>query len=620
MKLFLFSRLSKSAWLPRLLALLGALTLGVQLWAYARAQTTFVDEGTYLYLGFSFVSGDLSYGQLGGWNYYAPLSYFIPGLTQFFFGPSLATGRYFSILCALLAALAAWVLARRLRGDWWAAATLWALALMPMQIKMYSLGLSQALTACLLSWTLVLLIGEKRSTAWILAGAFLAGLTVITRHNLVFLLPALVGYVLWQHGRRQALLALAVSLLPVLLGMALFWPSSLRLWTPFWLPEQWFPFLSRFGPPPATQPLWTADRSLGGRMSAFFMGMRAHFFTLVGAFAALLLWPLHWESPFHKRVAVFLGFTFFSSLLLHGWVTLGGNYCIFCFAPYTAFFSTTGLLFVVNTLPNCRHKPTATRTALILLFLFLVALAPAYLDNIGDQLLSLPLPRLSGGLHFGEWTTLWSYLNHWFSLEYPVMRQILPPIYFLSVAFLLLVTLAGLYSLLKRRLKSLSIGFAPFALLIVLASGFILSPTLLNAPYRQDQECGQDMFAYYEQFGTDLAALISPGSRVYWQVRSAIPLLYLPPVEIYPAQVYSIHTYRLGGDPRQVEALGYWNDEISRQWAEEADILVLEGEQSYTPVNAEFAKAHGYQRIAILPALNPCEYSPQQIFIFRKSP
>ncbi len=605
--------------LPRLLALLGGLVFSLQLFAYAHTQTTFVDEGMYLYLGYRFASGSLFYGNLGAWNYYAPLSYFLPGLAQVIFGPGLETGRYFSIACALLAALALWILARRLRGEWWAAVVVWALALMPMQIKMFSLALSQALTACLLAWTLVLVIGEQRSDGQILAGALLAGLTVMTRHNLALLIPALMGYIFWQHGRRLALLTLGASLAPLLVGMALFWPSSLRLWTLFWLPQQWLPWFSRFGPPPDTQPLWDSNPALMARFAAFFMALRAHFFSLGGALAGLILWPMQWSHPFRRRTAIFLGLFFFASLLLHGWVTLGSNQCIFCFTPYTAFYSNAGLLFVLLTLPEWRPRSTPARSMAALLLVLLLVLAPAYLDNIGDRLLALPLPRISGGLHLGEWSTLWSYLHHWFNLDYPLIRRILPPIYFLGAASLLLLGLGGLYAWRKRR-QAFPLGFAPFVLRLVLAGGFLLSPTLFNAPYRQDQECGQEMFAYYAQLGADLAASIPPGSRVYWQVQSAVPLLYLPRVEIYPAQVYNLYTYRLGGDPQQVEASGYWNDEIARRWAEEADFLVLEGEESYTPIGAAFAETEGYRQIAVLPPLNPCAYSPQPIFVFRKSP
>ncbi|MDW8226298.1 MAG: glycosyltransferase family 39 protein, partial [Anaerolineales bacterium] len=450
----------KRSWLPRLLALAGFLTFGLQLFLYARTQTTFVDEGTYLYLGYRFVTGSLSYGELGVWNYYAPLSYFIPGLAQFLFGPGLATGRYFSIACALLAASAIWILARRLRGEWWAAAALWALALTPLQIKMYTLGLSQALTACLLSWTFVLVIGEKRSTAQILAGGLLAGLTVMTRHNLAFLLPALVGYLFWQHGRRAALLALAASLLPVLTGLALFWPSSLRLWTLYWLSQQWFPALSRFDPPLLTQ----VNLSLASRFSAFFLALRAHFLVLSGVVACLFLWPPQWEKTSHKKTAIFLAVFFSATLLLHTLILFSQHLGIFGFVPYVAFFSPAGLLLIILTLPAWDRRPNPARSISILLFLLLLALAPAYLDKIGDRLLALPVPRISNGIHLGEWSFLGSYLNHWFDLDYTVLRQVVPPIFFLSAGLLWLLILAGLYTLLKRHNKGFPLSFAPFTL------------------------------------------------------------------------------------------------------------------------------------------------------------
>jgi hypothetical protein len=158
-----------------------------------------------------------------------------------------------------------------------------------MQIKMYSLALSQALTVCLLAWTLVLVMGKKRSLGQVLAGSVLAGITVMTRHNLILLLPLLAGYIFWQHGRKMGIWSMVGCALPVILGMALYWPNSLRLWAPFWLPEQWVPALSKFGPPRGSDPVWETQISLSTQFSAFFMGLRAHYLALTGAFASLLL-------------------------------------------------------------------------------------------------------------------------------------------------------------------------------------------------------------------------------------------------------------------------------------------------------------------------------------------
>lgn len=606
--------------LPNLLALLGALLFGLQLFAYAPVQTTFVDEGMYLYLGYRFVSGSLSYADLGAWNYYAPLSYFLPGVAQFIFGPNLETGRFFSMACALLAALALWTLARRLRGEWWAAAATWALALTPQQIKMYTLGLSQALTACLLAWTLVLTIGEIRSPGQILGGALLAGLTVMTRHNLVLLLPALVGYVFWQHGRRMAWLALVSSLMPLLIGMAFFWPSSLRLWVVYWLSPSWLPLLSQYGPPSNTQPIWHTTFSPLASVSSLFMALRTHFLALAGATATLLLWPMHWTSRWQQRTAIFLATFFFGSFLLHASILFSRHPDIFAFTSYLAFFSIAGLVLTLLTLPIWERRPNRPRSLSIVVFILFLALAPAYIDKMGDRLLALPVPRINNGIRLGEWSFLGSYLAHWFHLDYTVMRQILPPIFFLLAGLLWLTLLASIYLWLKRRFRWFSWGFAPFALLATLASGFLLSPTLLNAPYRQDQECGQNMFAYYRQLGTALAKAISSGNLLYWQAQSATPLLYAPKIEIHPTQVYSIYTYRIGGNPAQVKAAGYWNAEIAMQWAKEADILVLEGEESYTPINLKWADEQGYVLMAILPPLNPCSYAPRPLFLFRRNP
>ncbi len=611
--------LLKKNWLADCLALAGVLVFGLQLWFYAHTQISFVDEGTYLYLGHRFVAvGDISYGDLGSWSYYAPLSYLVPGFIELLFGPGLRPGRYFSVFCAILMIIALWFLARRFGGKWWAVAIVWALALSPMQIKMYSLALSQSLTACLLIWTLVLVMGEKRSTGQIMAGSVLAGITVMTRHNLILLLPMLAGYICWQHGRKMGIWSMLGCALPVILGMALYWPNSLRLWALFWLPEQWIPALSKFGPPRGSDPVWEMQVSHNAQFSAFFMGLRAHYLALTGAFASLLLWPKQWINSFKRKAGTFLVALFFSLFVLHAWVSLGYSQCTYCFAPYIAFFSNLALLLVVVTFSSWVKKLSITRQVVIVLFLLFISLTPAFIDHAGDYLLALPVPRISDGIRVGEWATLWNYLSSLFKVEYSVARIALPPFFYLASGILLLVLIFCAYRLILRWNRHFQYSFGTLALIVFLLGGFVFSP-LMNGDYRQNGECAQDVISNYEKIGAELASIISEGSRVYWNVGSAVPLLYLPPIEIHPALVYGAYTYRIGGDAEEVEASGYWNEELAKRWMIEADFLVMEESlPAYTPPLEEVVDLDSYT-LTVLSPVNPCRLQTQ-LLVYQRIP
>ena len=182
----------QTPWLAEALAGIGGLWYTLQLWGFAHLQESVLDEGAYLYKGYLFASGQyIPYQPYGPWTNHTPLAFLIPGAIQLVFGPGIRTARYASIVMAVLMLLGVWILARRFGNRWWAAAAVWALALNPAMLKAYSTAVSQGLVACMLVWTLVLVMGERRPLWQIVLGSGLAGLMVMTRINMLPVLPLL---------------------------------------------------------------------------------------------------------------------------------------------------------------------------------------------------------------------------------------------------------------------------------------------------------------------------------------------------------------------------------------------------------------------------------------------
>jgi hypothetical protein len=80
------------------------------------------------------------------------------------------------------------------------------------------------LIAVMLVWTGSVV---KRPLWQIMLGSGLAGLMILTRENMVFVLPLLFLYILWQHGWKAALWSLASGMLVVAIGMLWYWPDML---------------------------------------------------------------------------------------------------------------------------------------------------------------------------------------------------------------------------------------------------------------------------------------------------------------------------------------------------------------------------------------------------------
>jgi 4-amino-4-deoxy-L-arabinose transferase-like glycosyltransferase len=120
----------------------------------------------------------------------------------------LRTGRYFAIFLGLLTVLGTWITARHWAGRWLAAASVWVFALSPMIIKIHAITASEVIIACMLAWMCVFVLAEERSLWQIVVGSILGTLAVLTRQNMVVVLPLLVLYVFWQHGKQKGIFVL----------------------------------------------------------------------------------------------------------------------------------------------------------------------------------------------------------------------------------------------------------------------------------------------------------------------------------------------------------------------------------------------------------------------------
>jgi Dolichyl-phosphate-mannose-protein mannosyltransferase len=604
-----------NTWITPVLTVLGFLLYSIQAWAYALIQTSFVDEGGYLYIGALYARGILRpFQDYGPARWYPPLAYLIPGQIEKWFGESLLTGRFFSVLCGIGMLIPVWLVARRMGGKWWGVAILWSFVLTPVAIQIYSLALSQALVACFLAWSLFFVLAEKRKLWQIVTGSILAGLTIMTRQNLFPLIPLLVAYVFWQHGKKAGWWSLAGSLIPLAAIHASYWPNILQLWA-VWLPARWTPFLKVFRFP-AAQLVSSNSLSFSASSLALLQGFRFHYFSLVGFFVCALLWPRRdgWRNRTDQRAAYFLGSLFLVLALLHAWATVSTSEqaatCTFCFTPYLSFFDLVALLLVVVTFPSWRRKLSKIAQAGIVLFIVLLAAGLGYagFDRFGPWLMGIPFPAITRGMNPRRWVpfiTLWDILSNKFHLDYWTSRVNVSIIVATILGILLVGLVATGYSTLVKRNHLSGYPFGGLLLVVCLFLGIWLSP-LMSGSYRQDGICLANIPGNYQKIGQELSGVIPPGSRVYWDVMTAVPLLYAPGISIYPSQVYALYSYRVGGDPEQLAKYGLWNAALASQWMANAGFIVTEADWNQTYRPAGGLSASQFDEFQTAPT-NPCD-------------
>ncbi len=568
------------SWLPLILAGVGAILYLIQAIIYAHTTVSSLDEGSYLIKGMFYLNGVYKpFEPYGPLTNKAPFAFLIPGIAEYLFGAGLRTGRYFSIFLGLLTIFGVWITARRWTNNWLAAFTVWIFALSPMIIKLHARAVSEVIIACILAWICVLVLDKERPLWQVILASALAAIAVFTRQNMAPILPFLILYTFWQHGKQKGLWAFAAGSFFFLAFHVFYWPRVMTIWAP-WLPENLTPFLDPFRIPTDSVPIWDPNIDFWNRLNSFFQGLRYHFIPLLGGLFGLILLPprADWRSAPAMRAAVFLAVSYFVLAAMHGWAAIASQYesysCVFCFSNYLGFFDPLGILFFVIAFAYAwNQNPNRVVKILSILVVLVVATGIGYslFEQVGNGLLNLPIvPRVrSGGIGF---VAIVDALTQ--GLDMPlvqVKRWISSSLGFL-VGFAVL--LASLF-IWKRAQRS------NFTLTLVnsfLVAGFALSPVLHLGESRLD--CNTDIIRDHEELGSYLASIIPAGSLVYWDGGNAYtPMIYVPKARIFPPQINDGYTFHIGGDPDVLYYFSHWNAELDARWRAEADIFIIEAKR-----------------------------------------
>jgi len=569
------------SWTPGLVAILGALFYLTQALIYAHTTIPGLDEGSYIFKGYSYLRGVYEpFEPYGPLTNKAPFAFLIPGFFQFLLGPGLRTGRYVAVFLGLLTVFGTWISAHRWGGKWIAAATVWVFALSPMVIKIHAITASEVIIACMLAWICVFVLGEQRPLWQIILGSILASVTVLTRQNMVFVLPLLILYVFWQHGKQKGFWSLVAGAVVFLAVHIHYWPNILTIWAP-WLPDNLTPFLDAFRLPKDATPVWDPSIDFWNRTLAFFQGIRYHFIPAVGSIFAVMLWSRsrEWSSTSAVRAAVFLAVLYFILFAMHSWAAVASQYesysCVYCFTPYLTFFDPLGILLVVVSLSSWKRQPSLLiQIALVLLALVLaIGIGFSLFESIGSEILGLPVPRIREGQFLPGTTMLVDLIKNKFSFTLPWIKRSISATLGLLAGLGLLFIVFIFWS--RTRKPGETPGFSFLLANSFLVFGLLLSP-ILNAGGSQ-VDCKENVIAANEQLGHYLASIIPAGSLVYWEGGlSFTPMVYVTGVRIFPPQINDGYTYRTGGDPETLFRLSHWNSELSLRWKAAADVFIIE--------------------------------------------
>ena len=617
------------SWAPALLAILGVILYLIQAWRYAYTTIPGLDEGSYLFKGYLYLHGVYEpFEPYGPLTNKAPLAFLIPGIAQYIFGTGLRTGRFFAIFLGLLAILGTWITARRWAGKWLAAACVWVFALSPMVIKIHAITASEVIIACMLAWMCVFVLAEERSLWQTVLGSMFGVFAVLTRQNMVVVLPLLVLYVFWQHGKQKGIASFISAAVVFLAFHIYYWPNILTIWAP-WLPDGITPFLDPFRLPREAVPVWDPSIDFWNRTIAFFQGIRYHFIPAAGSIFTLMLWrfPRGWKTASPQgtmpamRAAIFLALTYFTLFAMHAWAAVASQYesysCVYCFTPYLSFFDPLGILLsviVISSLSNRYPSRVAQILAVVVVLALSIGIGFSSFDNLSRFFLDFPVPRMSNGQFLPGTTTLLAFITNKFGTELILVKRYIAAILGLLVGLAILLIAFAV----SRRMKNVQSkpGFAFVLLNLFLAMGLLLSPVLNAGGSRID--CKQDILNANEQVGAHLARFIPADSLVYWDGGlSFTPMVYVPQARIFPPQINDGYSFRIGGDADTLSRFSHWNSELKSQWIASADIFIVQA--SRYPLWKDFLTQQKFEEYQKPPTAPSCE-DGSELRIFHRLP
>lgn len=535
-----------------------------------------LDEGAYLYKGLQYALGTYQpFQPYGFWTNKMYLTFYLYGWVQQLFTPGLLAPRLFAVFLGSLSVAGMWMTVKRLSNNWLAAIAVWVLALNPTMISIYSIGNSQVVIIFLLVWTMFFVLGENRRDWQIYCSAFLVGVMVLCRENMVFVLPFLLFYIFWQHGSKKGLIASGILGIVLLIGHLIFWPDILYLWArqiPFVHFNQESIRLYSVNTQSSEIPIITRIHSLS-------LAIRVFFIPIAALFVTILMWVkrLSWRSQWQYKASVFLTITLVVLAVAHIWASTGKNYCVYCATNYFAFFAPLGLVLISTAYSSIsrNHRKISTILLAISIPITSAFFGFSYFEQFGYTLMNIAVPRFNNSKFLPGTVALWQLLNNKFHLSYEAARYVIPAMVGLLVGLLFLFIF---WLLLHKPYINQNGGRTWHMAQAVLIAGLLLTP-LLSWP-TQETFSETSVTKTYQQIGLALANIVQSDSQIYLDGKiAAIPLLYTKDIKILPAQINGDYSFVNNPDTDSVSAQGLWNQEIAQRWKEQSDIFLI-GEEN----------------------------------------
>ena len=614
--------------LPRLFSVLIIAIYVLLAIHYAQIIEPVMDEGTYLLKGMWYWNDTYQpFEEYGPITNKPPLAFYSLGISQILFEPGLESGRYFAIFLSVLLLIGQWMTVKRLAGEWWATFSIALYIISPAWIIYYSRAMTQVVTSLLIVWSLYFFLGENRNKSQLIIGAILSACMVMVRQNLLPLFFFSLVYIVWENGFRK-------SWLPVLIGISTFIAFNLFYWSEIYT-AIWYPYLPEFLnniilnifnleyiPEAMGTSYLNREYIPIYEIQVLFDGVRYFFVPILATILSfIVLFPRKMFTEKVHRKTAFLACSFlFLSALHFGFVSYD-NTILYSFPAYLAFYLPIGICLIplftkdILTLNNKTRHWVLSITILLLT----TGIGLSLYRQIAPFFMNINLPSLSLRTFSGPYE-LWDVLLNQYNISIRTQEFLIPAVVGLFTGVLILLLSKLFHAIIRRKNEAISYG--SILILFVFCLAILLSPTFILAAQSSIATCpNTNILTRYEEIGAAMQGYFPKDSLIYWEGFTPIALLYLPDVEVFPAQLNMYFWYQNGGDADYLEKRGFWNEELALEWIDEADFLVFNQQaylERFTTLSAQIQSQ--FVEIPNDITLDPCNEDSVVIILERVQP
>jgi hypothetical protein len=309
----------------------------------------------------------------------------------------------------------------------------------------------------------------------------------------------------------------------------------------------------------------------------------------MGGFVVISLWPKEWNDRDHQRMTFFLLIIFGVLFLAHFGAAILLDFNVFAFFRYINFFYVLGVVLVAATWKSWQLKQPLWKRLLIGFGILISTIGIAvgnseistyYGGWINELLRVKGLTFENGKIMVAPWK-LWEMFKGLLGWEFPTTLKVTGIVLFTLVVLVFLFLSVFLYNrIVQPNEGKTRRNYLAQALVFFLVLGTILSPTEFFGGGWHFYDCQADVFKSYQDAAEVISYYVSDGDRVFWigvdTQAVLLELLEMRDYEIYPQQLNSMRSFRLGGDSEQLTRIGFWNDELAQDWIDGSQVLLFE--------------------------------------------